>query len=148
MASFYWAPRYQAQGVVPLHHYKVIGLIQLSFLAGLDWGDWIYGFSAAVIGGGASSVVSGFSLLVVAPDNFNMAHPGLLVKAMITMFIVNGLLSGFSFLRNKPVPVPVTETTHTMTTVTQPGQPPMVIHSDAKKTVEPVTAVPLDDTKN
>lgn len=129
-----------------VQNYKLIGLIkfsQLPFFAALlalDWGDWIYGLTAAVITGGASSVASGFSLIVVAPDQFNMVHPGLLIKSMLTMFFVNGMLAGFSFLRNKPVPTMTRETTYTIAETTQTGQPTKVVTTTQEKTTRPADA--------
>jgi len=126
-----------------MHNYKLIGLIkfsQLPFFAAvlaLDWGDWIYGLTAAVITGGASSVASGFSLIVVAPNQFNIVHPGLLIKSMLTMFFVNGMLAGFSFLRNKPVPAMTRETTYTVAETTQAGQPTKVVTTTQEKTTRP-----------
>jgi len=124
-----------------MHNYKLIGLIKFSqlpfFLAlvALDWGDWIYGLTAAIVTGGASSVASGFSLIVVAPDQFSVAHPGLLIKSMLTVFAVNGILSGFSFLRNKPIPQQVVhQTTYAVAESNEIGQPTRVVQTTTKST--------------
>lgn len=112
-------------------------VLNLGFVGQLDWGEWSMGLVAAIVGGGAGSVASAFSLIVIAPDSFNMAHPALMIKAMLTMFIVNGLISGFAFLRNKPVPT-VKEVTHTETTIT--GSAPATVTVKEEKTTE--TTVP------
>lgn len=70
----------------------------------LDWSNWIYGLVYALIGGGATAVTGAFATALVDPDHFNIAHPAKLLETMAITFIIAGVLAGFGFLKQKPLP--------------------------------------------
>lgn len=70
----------------------------------LDWGNWLYGLFWALIGGGASAVSGGFATMIVDPNDFNISHPGKLLETMLVTFTVAGIIAGFGFLKQQPLP--------------------------------------------
>ncbi len=93
----------------------------------LEWENWLYGLFYAMIGGGASAVSAAFSTALVAPEQFNLSHPGKMLAVMATTFVISGFISGMGFLRTSPLPAIKTTTT----TTTLEVHPPSVV-----KTVE------------
>lgn len=75
---------------------------------------WFHGLFAALIGGGASAVVSGVTVSAIAPQSFNLSsHLLQTAELTLTLFVTNGLLSMFAYLKQSPLPaesVTVTET--------------------------------------
>lgn len=68
---------------------------------------WLRGLGSAVIGGGASAVVSGLASMGIAPDKFNIASltgVGHLFALMFANFLVSGFLSAMFFLKQSPLP--------------------------------------------
>lgn len=68
---------------------------------------WLYGLGSAVIGGGASAVVSGLTSMGFAPDKFNLQNMngiGHLFGLMLANFLVSGFLSAMFYLRQSPLP--------------------------------------------
>lgn len=73
----------------------------------LRWSKWLYGLGSAVVGGGAGAVVSGFTSIILAPDQFNLTtgHGALkVVAAMAINFGVVGFFSMFFYLKQSPLP--------------------------------------------
>ena len=70
-----------------------------------DWATWLIGIWRAVISGGSSAVVGGFSNMVIDPDHFNLAG-GLrhTLSIMGTMFFIMGLIQMFVFLQTHAAP--------------------------------------------
>ena len=66
---------------------------------------WSYGLAAAIIGGGASSVVTGVAINAVDPVDFNLAA-GLrqTLAVMGVSFVLHGLLNAAMFLKQSPLP--------------------------------------------
>jgi len=71
----------------------------------MNWEVWLYGLSAAFIGGGAGSVTSGLASMGIDPQHFNLGS-GLhdTVALMGAVFMVNGLLSACLYLKQSPLP--------------------------------------------
>ena len=90
----------------------------MPLLDNLDWGNWLRGLWAAVVGGGANAVVAGMGLNFVDPNHFN-AHPSDFYKMVGALFALNGTLSFFMYLKQNPLPTSVSKTTVTVETVQQ-----------------------------
>lgn len=69
----------------------------------IDWTGWTRGLVAALIGGGAGAVTSGFGNIIVDPKDFNI-YTGKLWAVMGACFLINGVLSMMAYLHNKPIP--------------------------------------------
>ncbi len=70
-----------------------------------NWKLWLHGLAAAVIGGGSSAVVSGVTLGAIDPSHFNFGHEfGRTMEVMGVLFIINGLMSAFAYLKQSPLP--------------------------------------------
>ncbi|HXI40827.1 MAG TPA: hypothetical protein VNH83_12650 [Bryobacteraceae bacterium] len=88
---------------------------------------WLHGLVAATVGGFSGALESGITLIVVAPETFNL-NAGL-KKTLFTMLIFS-LLSGAkcaaAYLKQSPVPPVWTQETETVvqqTTVTKSSKP-------------------------
>lgn len=80
----------------------------------LKWDQWVYGLGSAVVGGGASAVVAGLSSMLLAPQTFNITTGAGAMKALTMMglcFLINGAISMFFYLKQSPLPPPVTGNT-------------------------------------
>lgn len=109
-------------------------------LGKLDFTDWAYGLLAAFIGGGASAVTSGLTLNVLDPKDFNVYSSKIYVL-MGGMFLVNGIMSGFAFLRQNPLPVLHTKE-RTVQLTEQAGEPTTKV-----TTVKDTIVAPVQDVK-
>jgi uncharacterized membrane protein len=71
----------------------------------LNWGVWLYGLVAAVLGGGSTAVVSGFGNMVYDPATYNI-HAGLkhLLAMVLVTFIVSAVINFFIYLAKHPLP--------------------------------------------
>jgi hypothetical protein len=71
----------------------------------LNWEIWLRGLLAAFIGGGSGSVTSGLASMGIDPEHFNLGsglrHTFALMGAV---FLVNGALSVFLYLKQSPLP--------------------------------------------
>lgn len=88
-----------------------------------DWENWLYGLLTAVITGGANAVVGGVSLNLVDPNHFNAQNADL-YKVVWTLFLANGTMSFFLFLKQTPLPpklVEKTTETHTVEKTISPA---------------------------
>lgn len=85
----------------------------------LDWENWLYGLFAGFIGGGASAVTSGITLNMVDSKDFNI-YTSKFYTTVAAIFLVNGTMNMFMFLRQTPLPKIVTTTTVTEVTSTPP----------------------------
>lgn len=94
--------------------------------ATLDWGGWLYGLVAAVIGGAASAVVAGGSAAVVIPGI--KASQALTVAG--TTFLVAGVFSGMNYLAKQPLPGKIVTTTTTETHGGPPPEPTVVVKTE------------------
>lgn len=66
---------------------------------------WLHGLIAALIGGGASAVVAGVSVSAIKPADFNFAGQIIpTIELMGILFVVNGVLSAFAYLKQSPLP--------------------------------------------
>ena len=68
---------------------------------------WLYGLGSAMIGGGASAVVSGLTSMGFAPEKFNLTNAAgvwHLLGLVAVNFFVSGILSAFFYLRQSPLP--------------------------------------------
>ncbi len=73
----------------------------------LRWDKWFYGVGTAIIGGGASAVVAGFTTIAIAPATFNLttlSGAGKVLLCMALNFVVSGALSAFFYLKQAPLP--------------------------------------------
>lgn len=73
----------------------------------LDWRSWLYGLGAGAIGGGSNAVIGGVSINLVDPAHFNTGA-GVFWKIVVTLFLMNGALAAFLYLKQSPLP-PVIE---------------------------------------
>jgi hypothetical protein len=85
----------------------------------LDWENWLYGVFAGFIGGGASAVTSGITLNMVDSKDFNI-YTSKFYTTVAAIFLVNGMMNAFMYLRQNPLPKVVTTTTTTEVTVAPP----------------------------
>ena len=69
----------------------------------LDWFGWFYGLGVALIGGGAGAVTSAVTVSIMDPKNFTLLGPQTLKLAGM-VFLVNGVLSVFFYLKQSPLP--------------------------------------------
>ena len=71
---------------------------------------WLHGLAGAFISGGASAVTGGITTAMIAPNQFNLDKQiWHLLGLMGSMFLVNGLLGAFFYLKQSPVPPPDAE---------------------------------------
>lgn len=73
----------------------------------LKWAQWFYGLMNAIIGGGAGAVVSGFTVMALAPNSFNLTSwtgASKVILAMLINFCVTGAFSMFFYLKQSPLP--------------------------------------------
>lgn len=71
----------------------------------LDWGHWFLGLMAALITGGAGSIMNTSAAGWIAPETFNTA--GGLHKTMLLFaasFVTSGILGMAAYLKQSPVP--------------------------------------------
>lgn len=102
----------------------------MSFLPGrLDWGIWVYGLVAAVIGGGSSAITSGFVVSSIDPKDFAFFSLNTL-KLMGMVFLVGGVLNGASYLKQNSLPQ-ITTVTKVESVVQHPGS---VVTTTVEKT--------------
>jgi hypothetical protein len=112
-------------------------------LGNLNWGAWFYGLIAAVIGGGAGSVVSVVGTAIVIPGSVGLSGDAgwTSLKLMGVTFVVHAGVAMFLYLSKSPLPqvevqVQTTKTTgigtgtieQTKTTVTGAvDEPPAIV---------------------
>jgi hypothetical protein len=92
----------------------------------LDWGNWAYGLVAAVLGGGAGSVVSALGTAIVIPGSMGLSGDAgwNTLKLMGITFLIHGGIALFLYLKQSPLPAKVTEVSETKTvTVTETPKP-------------------------
>ena len=72
----------------------------------LNWGAWLYGLVAAVIGGGAGSVISVVGTAIVIPGSVGLSGSAgwTTLKLMGVTFIVHGGVAMFLYLSKSPLP--------------------------------------------
>lgn len=73
---------------------------------------WLHGLVAAIISGGASAIVAGFSVNLVDPEHFNLLDHHSLLKLlylMLVVFVVNGIFGACAYLTKSPLPQPEPE---------------------------------------
>lgn len=71
----------------------------------LQWETWVYGLFAAIIGGGAGAIGTGFAQVITDPQHADIRH---LLVLMGTAFVITGLLSAAAYLAKSPLPPIVT----------------------------------------
>lgn len=81
----------------------------------LDWSNWLYGLGAGFIGGGATAVTSGVTLNMVDSKDFNIYSSKFYVMVG-SIFLVNGLMNMFMYLKQNPLPAHTTVTKMEQTT--------------------------------
>jgi len=72
------------------------------------WGNcgiWLRGLVAAFVGGGSGSVTTGLTSMGIDPDHFNLGT-GLrhTMELMAIVFVLNGMMSVFLYLKQSPLP--------------------------------------------
>ena len=84
----------------------------------LNWGAWLYGLVAAVIGGGAGSVISVIGTAIVIPGSVGLSGNAgwTALKLMGVTFLVHGGVAMFLYLSKSPLPAPVVQVEKTLTT--------------------------------
>jgi hypothetical protein len=76
----------------------------------MDWGNWLKGLWAAVIGGGSNAVVSAVGLNMTDPNHFNSQTPDF-YRVVGTLFCASAIVSFFMYLKQSPLPQVITKTT-------------------------------------
>lgn len=79
-----------------------------AFFENLDWGNWIYGLTAAIIGGGSTAVVTGVAVVVTDPQHASLRH---LAETTAVVFLFSAVKDAFLFLKQNPLPKIITTTT-------------------------------------
>ncbi len=101
----------------------------------LDLLGWLYGLGNAVIGGGAGAVTSTFTAAMIAPDKFNLGGEfGNTLKLILATFLINGMLNLFFYLKQSPLPAPMTTEQNT-TVKTETQTTPKVLTTETETTV-------------
>ena len=92
----------------------------------LNWGAWLYGLVAGLIGGGAGGVVTAISGAVALPQQVNLqaGFHSFLILFYIS-FAMHGLVSVAFYLQKSPLPQ--IETTVSVATTEQKGTPSKVV---------------------
>lgn len=73
---------------------------------------WVNGLLGALIGGFAGALDSGFALVLIAPDKFNMdAGLAKLLTGMGVFAVLSGIKVAAAYLKQTPLPEPDPETT-------------------------------------
>jgi uncharacterized membrane protein len=88
----------------------------------LDWSNWVKGIMSGFISGGASAVVSGFTVGLMDSKDYNFQN-GKLWTLIVTLFIVNGVLGMMLYLTKSPLPgvKQITTTVQTTEIKTKPA---------------------------
>lgn len=82
----------------------------------LKWDQWLYGIGSAVIGGGSSAIVGGaVSIVAFKVDVTTWAGALKIMSIMLANFSLAGFLSMFFYLKQSPLPPPVTGNTEQFT---------------------------------
>lgn len=101
----------------------------------LNWEVWLYGLFAALVGGGASAVVTMVGVNVIDPKDWNFSdHPAHMLELMFFCFIFNGIITVAGYLKNSPLPQ--VETTEQTTNI-QPAGEGVKIETKTTTTQEP-----------
>ena len=88
---------------------------------------WLHGLVAALIGGGSSGVIAGLAAMGIAPDKFDLnANLGNTFKMMGVVFLMSGVISVFTYLKQSPLPQIVTEDTVIIKKESVDGAPPTI----------------------
>jgi hypothetical protein len=75
----------------------------------LDWGSWLYGLWAAVIGGASNSVVAGLGLNLMDPVDFNARQSRFWIMVG-GLFALGAVKDFFIYLAQHPAPAVKTTT--------------------------------------
>jgi hypothetical protein len=94
----------------------------------LDWGHWLYGLFAALIGGGAGSISATYGASLIAPGQFGTTGDAgwNSLKLVGFTFVASAVVAVAAYLKQSPLPsavATVTETTSTTVAIT-PKDPP------------------------
>jgi hypothetical protein len=105
--------------------------MQNGVFSNMDWSNWLEGILAALIGGGSSAIVSGVTINLVDPNHFNPMHKGFYIL-IGAMFLSNGLLNMFAYLKQNPLPTVKTVTDSVKRTTDPTGS--VTTHTEQTKT--------------
>lgn len=98
----------------------------------LQWEAWAYGLGAALIGGGAGAVATGFAQVITDPAHSDVKH---LITLMGVSFVVAGIIAAASYLAKSPLP-PVVTTTQVEKTITPTGDGGLKVESTSKTSTD------------
>ena len=104
-------------------------------LGTLDWSDWARGLVAAFVSGGASAVTTGVVVSIKDPVHYATNSKDFF-ELVTSVFVMSGIMSGMSFLREKPLPGTKTTVEQTVTTVSPTQSTTTTIKSVVDK-IEP-----------
>jgi len=93
----------------------------------LRWDKWLYGLGSMVIGGGAGAVVAGGSNCLIAPAQFNVTSWAGVLRVLSSMainFVLTGILTGFFYLKQSPLPPPADDSNPRAFVNPNPPEPP------------------------
>ncbi len=106
----------------------------------LDWGNWIYGLFAALIGGGSTAVVGAMAVSAIDSREFSLGSLNS-IKVMGIMFLWSGGKDFFLYLKQNPLPAILRETT--VQTVEKLQNPPAVVTTTVKTTEVSAAPAPV-----
>lgn len=105
----------------------------MSIFQNLAWGEWLYGLVAAFISGGSGAVTSGIVVSSMDPKDYAIGGVNS-IHLMCWVFVVQGLLGFFMYLKQAPLPSKVTVTTVTEKKILS-TEPPTVVTRKVEETV-------------
>lgn len=109
-------------------------------LGRVDFTDWLRGLLGAFIQGGASAVTASFVASSLTKDlSIGSAK---FFELVATVFLINGTMGFFSFLRDKPLPELKTVTTTVQTT--EKVKPAATIVTTVQETHQEPVIEPVD----
>ncbi len=108
----------------------------MPLLDSMDWGGWIYGLWAAVIGGGSTAASGAVAVISVDPKDFNL-ETNKFWKVMMVMFAIGAATNFLSYLKQNPVPKIISKASST-TTLTGTGAGQVLHVESTKETSTPV----------
>ena len=70
----------------------------------LDYNGWLRGLFGAGISSAGGAISAGFGPAIVDPNDFNMAHPAMMIKTALIGGAVAAIISMSKFLQAQPLP--------------------------------------------
>ncbi len=104
----------------------------MPLLSELDWGSWVYGIWAAIIGGGSTAASGAIAVISIDPKDFNLETTKFW-KVTVAMFAIGAATNFLSYLKQNPAPTIISKASST-TTLTGIGAG-QVLHVESTKEI-------------